>query len=747
MRKVVISLLVLFGSLALLGGTAFVFREDLVRYAAGRFLAGGQLTLTRLQGLDVTPAQLTVAELEFLLDASGQRLVISGLDVDYRFVSLSAAPVVDSIAIASAQLFAGTASADAPDEAVAAASGETTQLSGILALLREFPLDRITVGSLALPGRSEALRFELQRDEGGLQAQAASGALSLQARFAQADASADAQLDLVLTSDNATPGEFRVTLQPRGEAYALAGSGKLDIPDVNALLGELEQSPLAVPLRAARLEWTLAGSVADDLRGALRASGPQTFTLGIQPESTVTLPAELAAGLDTVTLAFTDGAEFVVTSGAGFSVSSTRVPLHVASAWKGQAAVADAVLSLDACELAAAAGCTLGFDGTASLGAHSIAGVIRVNAAGGNYRVETHGLGVTGLPAFVPAFDIAAAIGLDARRVSFSTPLVLRDGPVDAGIMIEGTFDLEAGALQMHAAIPELEFTEGSGALSSWFGAWPYTFDVLAGSFAAQADLAWQAGVLTGTVNGNLQDLGGFYGDYFFGGVSGALQAAIDTAGKVPVSTPPQTLHVASIDIGLPLEDVAVSFSVEPTGVLHIDSVLAHALDGTISGAGITYDPARERNDLLVKFDGLRMERMLDLVDYEGIEAIGAVSGEVPLTIAPGGVEVAAGVLAADAPGGSIRYLAAAAGATGNAGLDLVNQALGNYQFDSLTSDIEYTPDGELVLAMKLQGRNPDMSGGQRINVNLNLSDNIPALLESLQAARAIEDFLAEQYQ
>jgi hypothetical protein len=150
---------------------------------------------------------------------------------------------------------------------------------------------------------------------------------------------------------------------------------------------------------------------------------------------------------------------------------------------------------------------------------------------------------------------------------------------------------------------------------------------------------------------------------------------------------------------------------------------------------------------VLVQFSGLQIERMLELIEYKGIAAEGAVSGEIPLTITSTGVEVAAGMLAADAPGGSIRYLAAATAATGNPGLDLMNQALSNYQFESLTSGIEYKPDGELVLEMKLVGHNPEMQGGQRINLNLNLSDNIPALLESLQAARKIEDFLELQYQ
>jgi hypothetical protein len=742
MRKAVIILVVLLGGVAVLLGGAFLFREDLVRYGAGRFLSDGQLTLTRLQGLDVTSTQLAIAELEFLLNESGQRLVIAGLDVDYRITSVSTAPVVDSITIASAQL-SGAAGAVEP-EADGDTPGFDTPLSEILTLLREFPLSNIFVADLRLPQRSEAFSVQLQRGDSGLTLTTDSGALHLQAQFTQVDPAAVAQFDVTLRRNELTVGDLEITLQPRDDVYEVTGRGTLEIDDLNALLGELEQAPLPIPLRSAHLELDVQGALSDTLEygdGAFPA-----VVVKLQPGSRLTLPAELASGLGEVTLEFTDAVELNILYAGAWTVDKSTVPLHVTSSWREQPVDVSAILTVLDCAIPPGAGCELAFDGNASFGAYTLAGVIEA-AASDSYHIKTQGLTLGGLPELVPAFDIDAKIAVDGELVTFSTPLLVRSTPADAGITLDGTYDLAASTANVHVVLPELNFTEQGGALSDWFSNWPYTFDVLAGALDAEADLTWQAGALTGMVAGNLKDLGGFYGDYFFGGVNGALQAGIDTAGELPVNTPPLMLSAATIDIGLLLEDVNVAFSLEPTGALHIESVVAHVLDGTISGAGITYDPNRERNDILVKFDGLQMERMLDLVEYEGIEATGAVSGEVPLTVTPNGVEVAAGILTADAPGGSIRYRAAATGASGNAGLDLVNQALSNYQFSSLTSDVTYSPDGELVLAMKLQGGNPDMSGGQRINLNLNLTDNIPALLESLQAAREIEDFLAEQYE
>ena len=58
---------------------------------------------------------------------------------------------------------------------------------------------------------------------------------------------------------------------------------------------------------------------------------------------------------------------------------------------------------------------------------------------------------------------------------------------------------------------------------------------------------------------------------------------------------------------------------------------------------------------------------------------------------------------------------------------------------------MDYRTSGELALAVRLQGLNPDVNNGQRINLNLNISDNIPDLLRSLQAGRSIADTLERQ--
>ena len=74
--------------------------------------------------------------------------------------------------------------------------------------------------------------------------------------------------------------------------------------------------------------------------------------------------------------------------------------------------------------------------------------------------------------------------------------------------------------------------------------------------------------------------------------------------------------------------------------------------------------------------------------------------------------------------------------------LGLVTRALGNFQFDSLTSDVSYAENGDLKLQMRMTGINPDMDDTQPVILNLGIENNVPQMLRSMQATRSIEDIL-----
>jgi len=304
--------------------------------------------------------------------------------------------------------------------------------------------------------------------------------------------------------------------------------------------------------------------------------------------------------------------------------------------------------------------------------------------------------------------------------------------------------------LEAKLTLPELEFNEEGRGLSNWVSNWSYPADVLAGKVEAlELEVLWRADApLNAKVKADLQQLGGFYEAYFFSGLSGVVEAEVSMGDTLTVTTAPMSLQLADIDVGVPITNVQLEIEIErSTQAIVVPSFSAEVVGGTLSGKDLRYDPNAAGNSMTLYFTGLDLAQMLEQIEYKGVQATGKLSGEIPVTIGTAGVVVAGGSLRADAPGGTLRYFdGGAAAAAGNAQLDLVNQVLSNFQYHTLTSTIDYTVDGELQLGMQLQGHNPDLGSDQPINLNLNLTDDIPALLQSLRAARDIEQFLQEQY-
>jgi hypothetical protein len=77
--------------------------------------------------------------------------------------------------------------------------------------------------------------------------------------------------------------------------------------------------------------------------------------------------------------------------------------------------------------------------------------------------------------------------------------------------------------------------------------------------------------------------------------------------------------------------------------------------------------------------------------------------------------------------------------------LGVVTRTLRNFEFDSLTSAVEYSEDGDLLLKMRLEGINPDVDPTQPVILNLNVENNVPQMLRSLQATRSISDILEQR--
>ncbi|MEZ5571640.1 MAG: YdbH domain-containing protein [Halioglobus sp.] len=217
----------------------------------------------------------------------------------------------------------------------------------------------------------------------------------------------------------------------------------------------------------------------------------------------------------------------------------------------------------------------------------------------------------------------------------------------------------------------------------------------------------------------------------------------------------PIEVSLAALNAGVAVHDVTLQLSLpKATSIaapkIRIDRFSADMLGGQLNLSQPQFwDFAAPSNQLTVRAQQWQLSELVALQKNSAIQAHGTLEGELPLTIANGRVLLHNGYLRALPPGGQIRYTpdkAALDTTSSNAELALALNLLRDFQYQVLSSQVELDSSGNLLLGLSLSGSNPSQYGGQPINFNINLEQNIDPLLQSLRLSdtlvRQIEDGL-----
>ena len=341
-------------------------------------------------------------------------------------------------------------------------------------------------------------------------------------------------------------------------------------------------------------------------------------------------------------------------------------------------------------------------------------------------------------------------IGLDA--VAGDTTILtlqLNQNPDDGS----GTLSLETRALV---------FSSAEDSLSALISPLPLDADLVHGELDIGADIHWTLPVADGAANPDISTwqpggtirleatgLAGVIDETIFTGLTTSAEWQLQSDLSL-ISSAVTPLQIQEINPGLPLSNIQTLFYADTgSGVLELSSLNLEMFGGEVTADPFAInlkqtDTETEFGDTFeLRMEGVDISEVLSLSAYTGVSATGVLNGTLPIRLQGLRPVITDGHLTTVAPGGSIRYNSGDA-ATGNQSLDLVYQALEHYRYETLTANVDYNEAGELTLEMQMQGESPELNNGQRINLNLNISDNIPALLQSLQAAQGITDRLEE---
>ncbi len=308
--------------------------------------------------------------------------------------------------------------------------------------------------------------------------------------------------------------------------------------------------------------------------------------------------------------------------------------------------------------------------------------------------------------------------------------------------------DIEGGNGSARIETIDLDF--GQTKLSQFFKDWPFNYNLVFGAVDFSSRVTWSQSdgklMIRGDAEHNAAGLAGYYEDVVFTGLSSTAQ--IEITGQENLSGYGSgSLTLDTLEIGMPITDLAMNFAFAlPANELKLSDFKAELAGGSINFNEFALsleDKVSDRNPpLQLNIEAIDVAKLLEQADYQAVQAAGRISGTLPIKVANSEVSIEKGVLAAIPPGGIIRYDAEMGETAVNPTIKLVNEALSNYHYDQMRLLASYSPQGDLVLDVKMQGINPDMNNGQRINLNVNISDNIPLLLKSLQSSRVITDIL-----
>jgi len=264
----------------------------------------------------------------------------------------------------------------------------------------------------------------------------------------------------------------------------------------------------------------------------------------------------------------------------------------------------------------------------------------------------------------------------------------------------------------------------------------PLNYELNNGTISFNADLKLHKEQLTGEFGVFADSLGGYIHGFHFADLNVSFTAAVMPNGlksKYPIS-----LHAGLLHAGVLLENIFALVEFDTTeNRYRLDRASAYAFGGSISTHDVSTNTLTNIPDIPVLIHRLDLEKLIQAIDAKDIVLTGVLDGNFPMSIVDGMPVIRNGKLHSRYPGGVLRYKEGSSvdknvEAAGENSLMVVNQILKNYKYDSLSIDIDYSKEGQLNASSRFKGYNPDFQNGQPVYVNLNIEDNIPALIKTL---------------
>lgn len=303
--------------------------------------------------------------------------------------------------------------------------------------------------------------------------------------------------------------------------------------------------------------------------------------------------------------------------------------------------------------------------------------------------------------------------------------------------------NLKNGQGSLKLELPQTEFTPKSNLGRSVHG---LPADIVGGKLQAEASLSWPASGKD-QLQLTFTDTALQRNDSFAVGINAQVALQQD-AGKW-VTANPVPVSVKSLDTGVAVNNMHFLLSLTANGDLTLGSFSAELLEGALTADKLVWNLEGEERHSRLQFTGLSIGALAKEMESTNFAASGLLDASIPLTTDRQGITVDNGTVQSRPPGGRLRYYGAFSPSMlgSNPQLKLLAGALEDYNYRDISGTMSYPLSGDLTLNLKLTGRSVAIDANRDLIINLNLENNVPSMLRSLQASRDLTDVLERQVQ
>lgn len=366
--------------------------------------------------------------------------------------------------------------------------------------------------------------------------------------------------------------------------------------------------------------------------------------------------------------------------------------------------------------------------------------------------------GLTLTQSFSLPIDVAVRVNADSLAVKADIQAQSQEKSVALAAHLEQAWASRRGML--HGTFGPVRFDRATFRLRQLLSPWPYPVDVTEGNVAGTFDAAWAQNaeqhiqIQAGSAEIIIEHLAGQYRDIVLTGLNTKLNVVAEGPEHIATSRPAE-VTIASVNTGVEVTNIAMTAQGEwdlreELPLVEVRDLRCDLLGGVATSQGVRADLSHPSYALTVLVRQLDLSKVLSLEQQKGLQGTGLLDGSIPITVTTRGLTVKDGYFEARPPGGVIQYKASPEATRvvtqANANMQLVLQALNNFQYNVLQVGAQYVEDGTLQLKARLEGKNPDQNKSPPIHFNLTVQENIPALLKSLRFVQDIEESVQKKF-